>query len=216
MFTGLIEHIGTIVGIRARPGGGGELSIRIDDWDEPPQIGESIAVQGICLTVKKATRNGFDCDLLQETLARTNLGRRRPGARVNLERALRAGDRLGGHLVSGHIDGLGLCAAIHRMGPDYALSIRAAHDLIAGIVPKGSIACDGVSLTVAQLESERFSVHIIPHTWQATTLHQLHVGDRVNLETDMIGKHAARAEAPQPPSFSGMTMETLRRSGFAG
>ncbi len=214
MFTGLITDTGHIESIRPRGRGGAELTIRINGWKEPPQIGESIAVQGICLTVTKATNAYFRCDMLQETATRTNLGRSRPGTEVNLERALRAGDRLGGHLVSGHIDGLGVCAAIDRAGPDYVLTVRAARDLVAGIVPKGSIACDGVSLTVVRLESDRFSVHVIPHTWQATTLRKLHVGETINLETDLVGKHAARRADPQNQIASGVTPEMLRQSGF--
>ncbi len=214
MFTGLITDIGCVNSLQTRSRGGMRLTIRINTWQEPPQIGESIAVQGVCLTVNTATRNSFDCDMLQETATRTNLGRSRPGTEVNLERALRAGDRLGGHLVSGHIDGLGVCSAIDRAGADYVLTIRAGADLIADVVAKGSIACDGVSLTVARLETDRFSVHVIPHTWQATTLRKLRVGDTLNLETDLIGKHAARRSVPQNQTASSVTLGKLRQSGF--
>ncbi len=215
MFTGLITDIGQIDGIRPRGNGGAEMTIRIRGWQEPAQTGESIAVQGICLTVTAATDAWFRCDVLRETLRRTNLGRLRPGREVNIERALQAGDRLGGHLVTGHIDGSGTCAAIEKAGPDIALTVRAAPDVIAGIVPKGSIACDGVSLTVVKREQDRFTVHVIPHTWQATTLRNLKSGDPINLETDMIGKYAAQQSATSgSPTVSEMTMDKLQRSGF--
>ncbi len=215
MFTGLITDIGQIDGMRRRGNGGAEMTVRIRDWKEPPRIGESIAVQGICLTVSAAHPDRFCCDVLRETLTRTNLGRLRPGNEVNLERALQAGDRLGGHLVSGHIDGSGLCLAIGQAGPDIALSVRAGRELIAGIIPKGSIACNGVSLTVVKREPDRFTVHVIPHTWQATTLRHLKAGDIINLETDMIGKYAAqRLAASGNTAASELTLDTLRRSGF--
>ncbi len=214
MFTGLITDIGQIDRMRRRGNGGAELTVRIRNWQEPPRIGESIAVQGICLTVSAAHHDRFCCDVLRETLTHTNLGRLRPGSEVNLERALQAGDRLGGHLVSGHIDGAGLCVAIGQAGPDIALSVRARRELISGIVPKGSIACDGVSLTVVKREPDRFTVHVIPHTWQATTLRRLKPGDIINLETDMIGKYAAQRLTSDSVEPSGITLEKLYRSGF--
>ncbi len=217
MFTGLISAIGRIESVRPRGQGGATLAIRHHDWPTPLEPGESIAVQGVCLTVTSATRQHFDCDLLRETLMRSNLGTRRAGACVNLERALRAGDRLGGHLVSGHIDGQGTCRAIDRVGPDYAVTIQAERRLLDGLVPKGSIACDGISLTVATLTNDHFSVHVIPHTWKATTLQWLRLGDRINLETDILGKHAAKSRDAAPAAAESghpLTVETLRRSGF--
>ncbi len=214
MFTGLITDIGQIEKIRPRGNGATEMTVRVRNWNEPAQIGESIAVQGICLTVNAAHHDWFRCDVLRETLTRSNLGRYRPGREVNLERALKAGDRLGGHLVSGHIDGVGICAAIGQAGPDIVLTVRAGRELIAEIVPKGSIACDGISLTVVKREPDRFTVHVIPHTWQVTTLRHLKPGDSINLETDMIGKYAAQRLASESVAPSGLTLEKLYRSGF--
>lgn len=215
MFTGLISDIGRIEALRRR-GGAADITVSAAGWTTAPEIGESIAVQGVCLTVTSAGAGRFRCDLLNETLDRSTLGRRRPGDRVNLERALRAGDRLGGHLVSGHIDGQGICSAIARTGPDYAVTIRTGSELLAGMVPKGSVACDGVSLTIANLATDRFTVHVIPHTWSATTLQSLRIGDSINIETDLLGKHAASrmAHANDKTVSCGITIDTLRRSGF--
>ncbi len=215
MFTGLIAGMGRIRDVRRRGSGAAELSVGVQGWTEPPRIGESIAVQGVCLTVASGAKDRFCCHLLRETLERSNLGRLRSGDPVNLERALRVGDRLGGHWVSGHIDGGGVCTAIRRAGPDYVVEIRAASDLLRGVVEKGSIACDGISLTVAQRAEDRFSVHVIPHTWKATTLQRLRIGDTLNLETDFLGKYAAGRGDPIPAATGGLTMEHLRQSGFA-
>lgn len=215
MFTGLIAGIGRVAALSSR--GGGAASLRIDHtgWDTPLRIGESIAVQGVCLTVAAVAPGGFVSHILRETMDCSNLGKLRAGAPVNLERALRAGDPLGGHLVSGHVDGQGVCAAIRRAGPDRVVDVRAAAGILEAMTLKGSVACDGISLTVARLTAGGFSVHVIPHTWSHTAWQWLGAGDSINLETDMLGKYAARRAAAASPS-GGITEERLRQYGFAG
>ena len=193
----------------------GELSLRAGGWDRPLTPGESIAVAGACLTLASWAGDLLRFDALQETFARTHLGSRKPGDRVNLERALRLGDPLGGHYVTGHVDGTGRVRSVRREGRDAVLEIAAAAELMDGLVPKGSIAVDGVSLTVAALAADSFSVHIIPTTWERTTLPDLRAGDAVNLEADLLGKYARKA-LQAAPSGRPVTMDSLRRAGFLG
>ena len=212
MFTGLIQQVGRVLRWERREGGA-RLSVRHEPWKAPLEVGESVAVQGACLTAAEIGDGWFRCDVLAETLARTNLQDRPPGAAVNLERSLRFGDLLGGHLVSGHVDGKGHVLRLDRHGSDWALIVECSGELLRGIVVKGSIACDGVSLTVAELASDSFTVAVIPHTWQHTSLRELGVGDAVNLELDMIGKYVYRYLAVQRPS-KGIHMDDLRNAGF--
>jgi riboflavin synthase len=216
MFTGLIEKAGRLASLTTTDGGS-VLHIGHEPWDTPLEKGESIAVQGVCLTVTACDRPGeFTCDVLDESVQRSNLGRKNPGARLNLERALRAGDRLGGHIVSGHVDGTGAVASVKPAGRDHVIRIECGTDLLEGIVKKGSVACDGISLTVSALGSSWFEVNIIPATWQTTSLNELRSGDIVNIETDMIGKFVRRyLQASQSPDTpSNLTMEHLERAGF--
>ena len=213
MFTGIVQQVGQLATFRPR-GSGASLVIRYAPWREPVQNGESIAVQGACLTVTAADERDLSFDVLEETLARTTLGEMAVGSQLNLERALRAADPLGGHIVTGHVDGVGAVMHIRQAGPDRILRIGCHGDIIRGIVQKGAIACDGVSLTVAGLEHGSFDVHIIPHTWTHTTLRRLRSGCRVNLETDVLGKYVLRSLGRvQPPSA--LTAERLRQAGFA-
>jgi riboflavin synthase len=191
------------------------FAIRHAPWDSPLEPGESVAVQGVCLTVTAAEAGEFACDALQETLRRTDLGAKRPGAPLNLERALRLQDRLGGHLVTGHVDGTGTLLARQASGRDWILEIGCGPELMAGIVPKGSITCNGVSLTVAELRRSSFTVHLIPHTWDHTSLRALEPGEAVNLETDLIGKYVARA-LRAARGEAGLTLDDLQRAGFGG
>ncbi|RMH37255.1 MAG: riboflavin synthase [Deltaproteobacteria bacterium] len=192
MFTGLVEDIGRVAAA-SRRGEGVVLAIapgRIDVDDLA--IGESVAVDGTCLTVTARGAGRFEVVAGNETLRRTTLGRLRPGDRVNLERALRLGDRLGGHLVLGHVDGVGHIAAKRDLGANLEVAVRAAPELLRYIIEKGSIAIDGISLTVNLVDGAGFSIALIPHTVEATTLADKPVGAPVNLEVDMIGKYVEK------------------------
>lgn len=176
MFTGIIQKIGT-VGRRVSRGNGQRLTIGHDAWESPLALGESVSVNGVCLTVAEAVGGQFAADVLNETLAKTSLGAKSTGASVNLERALRLDDRLGGHLVQGHVDGTGAVAGVRRTGSDWVLEVACETALLNGMAPKGSIAIDGVSLTIVDLKSAAFTVHLIPHTWEQTTFKALKAGD---------------------------------------
>ncbi len=195
MFSGIVEETGIVESVAPRRDGIG-LTVRAKVCARGVKAGDSVAVNGCCLTVEKATRSGsggtLHFSLLEETWRLTNLQQARPGSRVNLERALRVGDRLGGHFVTGHIDGLGEIARWERQGRDHVLDIRAGVALLRQVVLKGSIAVDGISLTVAGVGRKSFRVWIIPHTFEATALRERRVGDSVNLETDLFGKYAER------------------------
>lgn len=211
MFTGLIEKVGILASATARSDGM-RLVIRHDVWTEPLTLGESVAVEGACLTVTAATPGEFACDVLKETLDRTTLGGKRTGTAVNLERALRAGDRLGGHFVTGHVDAVGKVLALTRRGDDWILEVEGGPLVMEQVVYKGSIAVNGVSLTVAEARARSFVVHMIPHTWKHTSLNGLHVGEGVNLETDLLGKYVIKQIRGLAPT--GVTMEKLASSGF--
>lgn len=213
MFTGLIQRVGALATKRSRSNGLA-LEIRHESWDTPLATGESVAVQGACLTVTGSRPGAFTCDVLKETLEKTGLGAKPIGARLNLERALRADDRLGGHLVAGHVDGQGEVQSLTPTGDDLVLEIACREALLAGMVSKGSVAIDGVSLTIADLRPRSFTVHLIPHTWQQTSLRDLQKGHSVNLETDLIGKFVLRY-LETLRSGQGLTIEKLRAAGFA-
>jgi riboflavin synthase len=210
VFTGIVQRIG-VVEARLPRGGAAAIRIRHEPWGCAVERGESVAVAGVCLTVVAAGAGTFECDVLEETLAKTSLGRATARARVNLERALRAGDRIGGHFVTGHVDGTGEVVAVRPAGPDAVVEIRCAPSLLEGIVSKGSVACDGVSLTVAAVRDTSFEAHLAPLTRAETTLGALRPGDVVNIETDLIGKHVRR---PPEPARRGLTLEDLHRAGL--
>jgi riboflavin synthase len=190
MFTGLVESLGVVTRV-ADTGAGRRLTVS-DRIAESLAVGESVAVNGACLTVVVLRGDEFDFDIGPETLQKTNLGRLAVGDRVNLERSLRVGDRLGGHFVQGHIDGVGTIEARKRQGEWENIWFRCPAELTRLMVPKGSIAVDGVSLTLVNVEAERFSVMVIPHTQVMTTLGFKQSGDAVNIETDMVAKHVAK------------------------
>ena len=171
-------------------------------------------MQGACLTVTKTAAAQFECDCLEETLQRTCLTEKKPGDAMNLERALRGTDRMGGHFVTAHVDGVGRVRGIERTGRDIILEIACTSDVLDGIVAKGSIACDGVSLTVVDRTNAAFTVHLIPTTWEQTSLSSLQVGSPVNLETDMIGKYVYAFLRAREGNAAGLTVEDLRRAGF--
>ena len=209
MFTGIIEELGTIERV-----GAGQIVVRARTVLEGTRLGDSIAVNGVCLTVTHLTGAGFTADVMPETLRRSSLGQLRPGSRVNLERAMAADGRFGGHIVSGHIDGMGQILALRDEGNAVWVTIAAPPELLRGIVEKGSIAIDGISLTVAAVTDRDFSVSIIPHTGGQTTLLHRRPGEQVNLETDIIGKYVARLLAPESAPKRGITREFLTQYGF--
>jgi riboflavin synthase len=211
MFTGLIERTGMLTSLKMT-GDSGVLVIQCEGWTEPLVAGESIAVQGACLTVTAPQSDGFGCDVLKETLEKTALSSLAVGAELNLERALRLGDRLGGHMVTGHVDGLGTVESIVSDGRDHRVRIRCDAELMMGMVPKGSICIDGISLTIASLQDSSFDVCIIPTTWRETSLRCRRLGDFVNLETDVIGKYVMRSL--QQEQTSPVTMDMLRNAGL--
>jgi len=210
MFTGLIQKIGTVK--RVSRGAGLVLEIGFEPWARPLEAGESIAVNGVCLTVVHCDASRFTADVLKETESRTGLGDLIPGAKVNLERALRAGDAMGGHIVQGHVDGRGTIIAKTPKGRDFQLKVRCGRVLASGCVLKGSIAIDGVSLTISGLGDDWLAVDLIPTTARDTTLGSRRIGDAVNLETDVVGKYIHRPTSNLQPST--LTETDLEKAGF--
>jgi riboflavin synthase len=188
MFTGIVEEIGRIEGI-IKSEKSARITIKAHKVIEDTKLGDSICTNGVCLTVTAFNSDKFTVDVMAETMRRSNLSSISPGTYVNLERALRVGDRLGGHMVSGHIDGTGAIKAFEKEDNAVWLTIEASSEILKYIVQKGSIAIDGVSLTVAYIDDLVFKVSIIPHTKDATTLIKKKIGDIVNLECDMVGKY---------------------------
>lgn len=196
MFTGLVEGMGTVASI-VRRGPGVDLTITppatMQEERDPVRLGDSIAINGCCLTVVDIGEHGswlFQAGT--ETLSRTNLGRLQPGSKVNLERSLRMSDRLGGHFVQGHVDGIGTVDTIDRDGDWTTMCLKVPERLTRQMVEKGSICVDGVSLTLVNVERDRFSIALIPHTLSVTTLGTRAAGDEVNIETDVIGKYVEK------------------------
>ena len=216
MFTGLIEKIGTLR--RVSHGRGLVLEIGFTPWAEPLVKGESVAVDGVCLTVADCDRTRFTAHVLAETELRSTLASLPPGAKVNLERALRAGSRMGGHVVQGHVDARGRLLERTPKGRDFALKFHCGRVVAAATVIKGSIAINGVSLTVSGLGDDWLQVDVIPTTAKETNLGLLRIGDEVNLESDVLGRYARRAEEfageEEPPESGGLTMEMLEENGL--
>lgn len=214
MFTGIIEEIGTI-GSLDRRADSIRLTIQAKKVLEDTRIGDSIAVNGVCLTVTMLTNNGFTADVMHETMMRSSLRDSKSGSQVNLERALQVGSRLGGHIVSGHIDGIGHINRITVDGIARIIAVAIPEDMAPFIVEKGSIAIDGISLTVASVHSEYFTVSVIPHTMENTILLTKRVGAVVNLETDMIGKYVYNFTADYTSSSAKkLTLQHLLENGF--
>jgi riboflavin synthase len=207
MFTGLVEGRGIVRSIR-QDGPGVELVIQpprqaVRNEADAVQIGESIAINGCCLTVVRADQDGWSFQAGSETLSRTNLGELRPGDRVNLERSLPVNARIGGHFVQGHIDGVGRVNAIERDDEWVNIWFQVPEHLTRQMVEKGSVAVDGVSLTLVCVEQRRFSVALIPHTLEITTLGERAVGDSVNIETDILGKYIEKMLHPEVDTAAG-------------
>jgi len=188
MFTGIIEEIGTIRSIR-KGAKSAELKIAAKVILSDTKLGDSVAVNGVCLTVTHLTPTEFSADVMHETLNRSSLGKLHSGSTVNLERAMAANGRFGGHIVAGHIDGLGVIRAISKDDNAIWYELRTTPAILRYIIEKGSIAIDGISLTVATVTADSFSVSVIPHTIANTTLAHRRVGDVVNLENDCVGKY---------------------------
>lgn len=212
MFTGLIETVGSVVALR-RGGEGAVLELESDLPASEIAIGDSIAVNGACLTVTALAGNRFSFDVSPETVDRTAIGRLQPGSTVNLERALKMGSRLDGHLVTGHVDCAAHLESRSQRANAVLLTFRLPSEHGRMLVEKGSVAVDGISLTLNQVSDDRFTVSIIPLTLAKTTLGRLNVGGAVNIETDIIGKYVARLVAPHRKD-GGLTMETLMQNGF--
>ncbi len=209
MFTGLIEEVGSVVSSAPR-GAFTEIVIRAKTVLEETRIGDSIAVNGACQTVTAMSDSTFTVQAVEETIRRTTLGKLQRGSRVNLERSLRFGDRLGGHLVLGHVDGVGKIIRVSGGGDNRLISIAPPHHIVRFIAEKGSITIDGISLTVTQASEDRFGVSIIPHTLGATTLATAQSGDEVNLEADVIARYVERIIGAR----EGMSLEGLAGMGF--
>ncbi|HVL32888.1 MAG TPA: riboflavin synthase, partial [Actinomycetota bacterium] len=190
MFTGIVESMGTVVRLTRR-GGGAHLEIKTPFTSEL-QIGESVAVNGACVTVTERSNDAFACDLVPETVARTNLGILDVGEEVNLERPVRAADRLGGHIVQGHVDAVGVVRSRRKVGAQEMLEITVPFELTRYLAPQGSVALDGVSLTVVAVDRDRFKVALIPHTVSVTTLGKKGQGASVNVEVDVLSKYVER------------------------
>ena len=213
MFTGIVQGLGKVTEL-VPLAGEFRLAVKPEfDWDGPLVLGESIAVSGACLTVSGLDRETLVAHVSAETVARTTLKTLRPGHRVNLERALRLSDRLGGHLVSGHVDGVGRILGLGRRDDSLVLTVGLEPALMPFMVEKGSVAVDGVSLTVNAVEAGFFTANLIPHTQQATTLSFKKTSDVVNIETDMIGKYVARLIGPLA-GRSGLDRNFLAEHGF--
>jgi riboflavin synthase len=213
MFTGLVEDIGEIRRI-VPAGSGRRLAIACGLPPAEVALGDSIAVDGVCLTVTACAPGGFSVDVSPESLEKTTLGRARAGRKVNLERALRLSDRLGGHLVTGHIDATATIGAMEVRGDFVQLDIAAPDSVMRYIVAKGSVAIDGISLTVNSCLPRGFRVMIIPHSLARTTLQQRTVGEAVNIENDILGKYVEKLLAGADAAASGITRAFLEKHNF--
>ena len=215
MFTGIVEEKGSVRYMQLT-GESGVLAVKAKKVLERTKIGDSIAVNGVCLTVTSLQPDGFTADVMAETIRRSSLGSCKVGSQVNLERAMAADGRFGGHIVAGHVDGTGCIRRIEKDDNAVWFTIHAEPNLLRYVVEKGSIAIDGISLTVAEVSSDAFSVSTIPHTVSCTNLCQRHKNDVVNLETDILGKYVEKLFQPMPQEHrqSSVTKEMLIRYGF--
>lgn len=215
MFTGIVEELGVVRAVH-RGRHSSVLSIGARQILSDLKVGDSVAVNGVCLTATRVEDCGFTADVMHETLNRSSLGSLRMGSHVNLERALAANGRFGGHIVSGHIDGTGTITALRRDDNAVWYTVAAPPELLRYIVEKGSIAIDGISLTVAAVGENWFSISAIPHTVAVTTLGEKREGNVVNLENDVIGKYVEKLLRPQAPpeAKSSITLEFLDKYGF--
>lgn len=217
MFTGIIEEVGTLLAVN-RAAKSESLTIEAPYVLQDAKVGDSIAVNGICLTATSISGTTFTADVMAETMRRTSLGSLRIGSKVNLERAMAANGRFGGHIVSGHIDGTGILTDMRREENAVWVTIKTTPEIMKYVIEKGSIAIDGISLTVAAVETEQFSVSVIPHTGKETILLTKKTGDLVNLENDVIGKYVEKLlhcdPTPAKPERTKLDMGFLAEHGF--
>lgn len=212
MFTGIVEELGTVESMERR-GEGARLRVGCSTVLDDAFTGASIAVNGVCLTAVDLRPGSFSADVAPETMARTNIGNLRPGRRVNLERPMSPSGRLGGHIVQGHVDGTGEFLGLASIGGDnWWLRVGVPEALDRYLVSKGSVAIDGISLTIASIENRVLGVTIIPHTFEKTTLGAYQTGDRVNLETDVLAKYVEKLMTSRGPDA--LTLERLKEQGF--
>ncbi len=211
MFTGLVEEIGTVKNVKPL-GGGLKITIAAQKVIEDFQIGDSINVNGTCQTVVKFTKDQFEVEAVEETLKKTNLGKLKLNEKVNLERSLTLNKRLGGHFVTGHVDTTGKILNIKELSTSYLVDISYPKEFNKYLINVGAIAIDGISLTVANFDEEKFTVSIIPHTWKVTNLADRTIGSEINLEFDVLGKYVARLLNKEKQS--NITEEWLKQNGF--
>ena len=213
MFSGIVEKKGIIQSVDLKEKWGHIVIDPQTPWDHPLEAGESVAVSGICLTVTRIEQNALHFDVLRETFDRTTLGQKKVSQCINMERSLRWGQEMGGHIVVGHVDGTAVVESIQQVGRDWAFEFSCSKEMMDGVVYKGSVSIDGVSLTVAELKKSSFCVHIIPFTFEHTTFGELKKGMLVNLEIDLLGKYVRRLL--ERGSIPGMvTWESLRETGL--
>lgn len=214
MFTGLVEELGKVKTLELLKDSA-RLTVEADKVLIDAQIGDSIAVNGVCLTVTEMHQKYFSVDIMHETLAKTNLHELKNFSKVNLERALQLSTRLGGHMVSGHVDGIGTISSIDNIGIAKVYKISALPSVTSFLIPKGSIAVDGISLTIVDVEKDYFTISLIPHTSAHTTLGFKTIGSTVNLETDIIGKYVAKfMNMGKETQSNNISMDFLAKHGF--
>jgi riboflavin synthase len=190
MFTGIVKGMARVISTsKSRSGAETIIRVRLGNLGRGLKKGDSVCINGACLTATKLSKGEAEFEMVSETIRRTNLGQTRPGEMVNVERSLRIGDRLEGHFVLGHVDGIGIIEDIEKASSETTIWVKLDKELIKSVVPKGSIAVDGVSLTLVDVKDNRISVSLIPHTLRVTTLGMKHLGDHVNIETDIFGKY---------------------------
>lgn len=215
MFTGIIEEIGTVVSV-VRNSQQAKITIKAEKIFSDLKLGDSVAVNGVCLTASSILLNTFTADVMNETFSRTSLSKLQKKSHVNLERAMSAQGRFGGHIVAGHVDGTGIISSVQKDDNAVWYTIAAPQNIMKYIIEKGSVTIDGISLTVAKLTDSSFSVSIIPHTVQETILSEKTVGDEVNLENDIIGKYVEKllGGSQKTTSKSSITTDFLAQNGF--
>ncbi len=212
MFTGIVERTGEITTAREVPGGR-RLAVDAGPIARDCKLGSSVCISGVCLTVVRANGDTLEFDVIRETLLKSTLGSKRVGDQVNLERSLCVGDRLDGHFMQGHVEGTAIVDQVTASPQENVLRLRPAAELMPYIIPKGSVAVDGVSLTIAEVTRDSFSVALIPTTLERTSLSSLAVGDHVNIETDIIARTTVH-RLSEMASTGGLTIDTLREAGF--